>query len=87
MISGVKPGMIAWEEEIFGPIAAITAFDTDFEAISMVMTPLMVFQPPSLGHTNAQLALVRGFKQEWFILMINLWMTVRMFLWRCEAVR
>lgn len=34
ILSGVKPGMRAWEEEIFGPIAAITAFDSDDEAIA-----------------------------------------------------
>ncbi|VAZ66445.1 MULTISPECIES: aldehyde dehydrogenase family protein [Mycobacterium] len=33
ILSGVAPGMRAWEEEIFGPIAAVTAFDTDAEAI------------------------------------------------------
>lgn len=27
--------MKAWDEEIFGPIAAITAFDTDEEAIQL----------------------------------------------------
>jgi benzaldehyde dehydrogenase (NAD) len=35
VLSGVKPGMQVWEQEIFGPIAAITAFDTDSEAIQM----------------------------------------------------
>lgn len=35
ILNGIKPGMIAWDEEIFGPIAAITAFDTDEEAIQL----------------------------------------------------
>ncbi len=35
VLSDVKPGMQVWEQEIFGPIAAITAFDTDSEAIEM----------------------------------------------------
>ena len=35
VLSGVKPGMQVWEQEIFGPIAALTAFDTDEEAIQM----------------------------------------------------
>ncbi len=35
ILSGIKPGMQAWDEEIFGPIAAITAFDTDAEAIQL----------------------------------------------------
>lgn len=35
VLSDVKPGMLAWDEEIFGPIAAITAFQTDEEAIQM----------------------------------------------------
>ena len=35
VLSGIKPGMQAWEQEIFGPIAAITAFDTDEQAIQM----------------------------------------------------
>jgi len=34
ILSGVKSGMRAWDEEIFGPVAAITAFDTDEEAIA-----------------------------------------------------
>src|SRR6202042_994018 len=32
VLSGVKPGMRAFEEEIFGPVAAITTFSTDDEA-------------------------------------------------------
>jgi len=35
VLSGIKPGMQAWEQEIFGPIAAITTFNTDEEAIQM----------------------------------------------------
>lgn len=35
VLTGVKPGMRAWDEEVFGPIAAITAFDTDDEAVGM----------------------------------------------------
>jgi benzaldehyde dehydrogenase (NAD) len=35
VLTGVKPGMRAWDEEIFGPIAVITAFDTDEEALAM----------------------------------------------------
>ncbi|WP_428342522.1 aldehyde dehydrogenase family protein [Mycobacterium sp.] len=34
ILSGVAPGMRAWDEEIFGPIAAITAFDDDDDAIA-----------------------------------------------------
>lgn len=35
VITGVKPGMAAFDEEIFGPIAAITTFSTDEEAIAL----------------------------------------------------
>jgi benzaldehyde dehydrogenase (NAD) len=35
VISGVKPGMAAFDEEIFGPVAAITTFKTDEEAIEL----------------------------------------------------
>jgi benzaldehyde dehydrogenase (NAD) len=35
VLTGVKPGMRAFEEEIFGPVAAITAFKTDEEAIAL----------------------------------------------------
>ncbi len=35
VLTGVKPGMRAFEEEIFGPVAAITVFDTDEEAIEL----------------------------------------------------
>lgn len=35
VLSGVKPGMAAFEEEIFGPVASITAFDTDEEAVRL----------------------------------------------------
>ncbi|MBY0402559.1 MAG: aldehyde dehydrogenase family protein, partial [Cyanobacteria bacterium] len=35
VLTGVKPGMRAWDEEVFGPIAAITAFNTDEEAVQL----------------------------------------------------
>jgi benzaldehyde dehydrogenase (NAD) len=35
VITGVKPGMAAYDEEIFGPIAAITTFRTDDEAVAL----------------------------------------------------
>lgn len=35
VLSGVKKGMPAYEEEIFGPVAAITVFNTDEEAINL----------------------------------------------------
>ena len=35
VISGLKPGMPAFEEEIFGPVAAIATFGTDEEAIDL----------------------------------------------------
>jgi len=35
VLSGVRPGMRAFEEEIFGPVAAITEFDTDDEAVDL----------------------------------------------------
>jgi benzaldehyde dehydrogenase (NAD) len=35
VLSGVKPGMRAFEEEIFGPVAAITTFSTDDEAVAL----------------------------------------------------
>ncbi len=35
VLSGVKPGMRAFEEEIFGPVAAITAFASDDEAVEL----------------------------------------------------
>ncbi|KST61893.1 aldehyde dehydrogenase family protein [Mastigocoleus testarum] len=34
VLSDVTPEMQAWQQEIFGPIAAITVFDTDSEAIA-----------------------------------------------------
>ena len=34
ILTGVKPGMRAWDEEIFGPIAPITSFKTDDEAVA-----------------------------------------------------
>jgi benzaldehyde dehydrogenase (NAD) len=36
VLAGVKPGMPAYEQEIFGPIAPITVFDTDEEAVELV---------------------------------------------------
>ncbi|MBN3809975.1 benzaldehyde dehydrogenase [Paraburkholderia sp. Ac-20347] len=36
VLAGVKPGMPAFEQEIFGPIAPITIFDTDDEAVDLV---------------------------------------------------
>jgi benzaldehyde dehydrogenase (NAD) len=35
VLEGVKRGMPAWDEEMFGPVAAITAFETDDEAVAM----------------------------------------------------
>jgi benzaldehyde dehydrogenase (NAD) len=35
VLSGVEAGMSAFDKEIFGPVAAVTAFDTDEEAIAM----------------------------------------------------
>ena len=35
VITGVKPGMAAFDEEIFGPVAPITTFKTDEEAIEL----------------------------------------------------
>ena len=35
VITGVKPSMSIWNEEIFGPVCAITTFTTDDEAITL----------------------------------------------------
>ncbi|WP_394833045.1 benzaldehyde dehydrogenase [Pendulispora rubella] len=35
VLSGVRPGMRAFDEEIFGPVAPVTAFDDDEEAIAL----------------------------------------------------
>ena len=35
VLSGVKPGMRAFEEEVFGPVANITTFSTDDEAVAL----------------------------------------------------
>ena len=35
VLSGVKPGMRAFEEEIFGPVAVIVAYDTDDHAVEL----------------------------------------------------
>jgi succinate-semialdehyde dehydrogenase/glutarate-semialdehyde dehydrogenase len=35
VITGVKPSMSIWNEEIFGPVSAITTFTTDDEAIAL----------------------------------------------------
>ncbi|AEY85447.1 aldehyde dehydrogenase [Streptomyces hygroscopicus subsp. jinggangensis 5008] len=35
VLAGVRPGMPAFDEEIFGPVAAITTFGTDAEAIAL----------------------------------------------------
>jgi benzaldehyde dehydrogenase (NAD) len=35
VITAVKPGMAAFDEEIFGPVAAITTFRTDDEAVAL----------------------------------------------------
>ncbi|GJH29288.1 benzaldehyde dehydrogenase [Caballeronia novacaledonica] len=36
VLAGVKPGMPAYEQEIFGPVAPITVFDNDEEAVELV---------------------------------------------------
>jgi benzaldehyde dehydrogenase (NAD) len=35
VLSGVVPGMAAFEEEVFGPVASVTSFETDDEAIAL----------------------------------------------------
>lgn len=35
VLTGVKPGMRAFDEEIFGPVAAITSFGSDDEAVEL----------------------------------------------------
>ncbi|WP_394843573.1 benzaldehyde dehydrogenase [Pendulispora brunnea] len=35
VLSGVRPGMRAFEEEIFGPVAPVTVFDDDDEAVAL----------------------------------------------------
>jgi benzaldehyde dehydrogenase (NAD) len=35
VLSNVQPGMRAFDEEIFGPVAAITPFDSDDEAVAL----------------------------------------------------
>jgi benzaldehyde dehydrogenase (NAD) len=35
VLAGVKPGMAAFDEEIFGPVAPITTFATDDEAVAL----------------------------------------------------
>lgn len=35
VLSGVIPGMAAFEEEVFGPVAPVTRFETDEEAITL----------------------------------------------------
>jgi len=38
VLSGVKPGMRAFDEEVFGPVAAITSFSSDDEAVQLANT-------------------------------------------------
>lgn len=35
VLSGVRPGMLAFEEEVFGPVACIVSFKTDEDAIEL----------------------------------------------------
>ena len=35
VLTGVKPGMAAFEEEVFGPVASIVTFATDAEAVAL----------------------------------------------------
>jgi benzaldehyde dehydrogenase (NAD) len=35
VLAGVKPGMRCFEEELFGPVASITVFDSDDDAIAL----------------------------------------------------
>jgi benzaldehyde dehydrogenase (NAD) len=35
VLTGVKPGMRAFDEEVFGPVAAITSFATEEEAVAL----------------------------------------------------
>ena len=35
VLTGVKPGMRAFDEEVFGPVAAVTSFSTEDEAVAL----------------------------------------------------
>jgi benzaldehyde dehydrogenase (NAD) len=35
VLSGVKPGMLAFDEEVFGPVACIASFESDEEAVEL----------------------------------------------------
>ena len=35
VLAGVKPGMLAFEEEIFGPVACVVSFSSDAEAVAL----------------------------------------------------
>src|ERR1700688_1292557 len=35
VLTGVKPGMRAFDEEVFGPVASITSFSTEDEAVEL----------------------------------------------------
>src|SRR5206468_9092211 len=35
VLAGVRPGMRAFDEEIFGPVASVTTFSSDDEAVSL----------------------------------------------------
>ena len=35
VLDGVRPGMRAFDEEIFGPVASVTTFDSEDEAVAL----------------------------------------------------
>src|ERR1700688_3869782 len=35
VLTGVKPGMRAFDEQVFGPVASITSFSTEDEAVAL----------------------------------------------------
>ena len=60
VLTGVKPSMSAFSEEIFGPVAPITVFDSDDEAVALVnSSPYGLAAAIHTRHVQRGLAIAR----------------------------
>lgn len=70
VLSGIRPGMPAFEEEIFGPVACITSFSSDDEAVQLAnMTEYGLSAAVMSGSSGRALAL--GMRLRTGLLHIN----------------
>jgi succinate-semialdehyde dehydrogenase/glutarate-semialdehyde dehydrogenase len=60
VLSGAGPGVVSFEEEVFGPVASVCAFHSDEEAIALANTSPYGLGSSIWGHDEARLSWLRN---------------------------